>query len=50
MSREIDVSKAKSWTKEEAATNDRYLRDRGRDKEADEAAAARGDADKKDEK
>lgn len=36
LSREVNVADAKSWTKEELASNYQYLRDRGRDAEADE--------------
>jgi hypothetical protein len=42
VTKEIDVKAAKDWDDEEAALNIKYLRDRGRDAEADEAVAARG--------
>lgn len=43
MSKEINVEEAADWDDEEAALNDRYLRDRGRDAEADKANEIRGD-------
>ena len=42
MTKEINVEEAKKWDDEEAALNDRYLRDRGRDAEADRALELRG--------
>jgi hypothetical protein len=44
VTKEIDVEEAKDWDAKEAALNDRYLRDRGRDVEADRAAELRGDS------